>query len=246
MKALRDISAAFGWLSIVPVPAHADARPARWFPLVGWMFGGVGALVAWLAGLLGTGTLGSLLAGGVAVALWASLSRLLHWDGLADTFDGLLGGHEPKRRLEIMHDSRTGAFGATAIALGIALQVVALGALIEAREILPVLAAPVLGRLSSAMGLWMVRPARSEGLAARLAVGEGVLAWGVALLLCLPLAALATGSQAVVLTAGLLLSAVVPKSLSRPVGGITGDLLGASVVIVETVLLVTFALSLGA
>ncbi len=65
-----------------------------------------------------------MLVGAAVIAAWALLTRFLHWDGLADTTDGLLGGSTPERRLEIMRDSRVGSFGVTAIVMVALLQVV--------------------------------------------------------------------------------------------------------------------------
>jgi adenosylcobinamide-GDP ribazoletransferase len=245
MSLFGNIAAAFGWLSIVPVTPRADSRPARWFPLVGWLFGGIGAAMAWIAGRLGVGVLGALLTGALVMAVWAAMSRLLHWDGVADTADGLLGGHDPERRLEIMHDSLTGAFGAAAIVIGMLLQALALGALVASGEIWGIIAAPVLGRFAATAGLWTLRPARAEGLAAQLAIGEGWLAWMTAIAICTPLLLAFTPIHAIIVLTGFAAAVIVPRMLARPVGGISGDLLGASVVIVEVLVLVISALSAG-
>ena len=62
-----------------------------------------------------------------AVLLMAALVALLgadrvtgalHEDGLADTADGFWGGHGPRPRLDIMRDSRIGAYGVIALNLG--------------------------------------------------------------------------------------------------------------------------------
>ena len=45
------------------------------------------------------------------VAVMIVVTRGLHLDGLMDVFDGVFGGFTPERRLEIMRDSRVGAFG---------------------------------------------------------------------------------------------------------------------------------------
>ena len=245
MSFLGDIAAAFGWLSIVPVAPRSDARPARWFPLVGWLFGGIGAAMALVAVRFGVGTIGAVLTGALIMATWAAVSRLLHWDGVADTADGLLGAHDPVRRLEIMHDSHTGAFGVAAIAIGMLLQTLALGALVASGQVWGILAAPVIGRFAASAGLLGLRPARTEGLAARLAVGEGWLAWMVAIAICAPLLLVITTVHAIIMLIGLVAAVLVPRMLARPVGGISGDLLGASVVIVEVLVLVISALIAG-
>ena len=74
----------------------------------------IGALV----GAIGAGTLllfATILPIGISVifALLAIIlvTGALHEDGLADTADGLCGGHTPERRLEIMRDSRVGTYG---------------------------------------------------------------------------------------------------------------------------------------
>ena len=45
------------------------------------------------------------------VAAMVIITRALHLDGLMDICDGVFGGFTPERRLEIMKDSRVGAFG---------------------------------------------------------------------------------------------------------------------------------------
>ena len=54
------------------------------------------------------------------VVLLLLLTRGLHIDGLMDVCDGLFGGTTPERRMEIMRDSRVGAF-AVAGAAGVLL-----------------------------------------------------------------------------------------------------------------------------
>ncbi|RCJ21939.1 adenosylcobinamide-GDP ribazoletransferase [Nostoc minutum NIES-26] len=49
----------------------------------------------------------------LVVGVWVAITGGLHLDGAMDTADGLAVG-DPKRRLEVMADSATGAFGAMA------------------------------------------------------------------------------------------------------------------------------------
>ena len=51
----------------------------------------------------------------LVVAALALLSRGLHFDGLADSADGLFGGYDREHRLAIMKDSRIGTFGTLAL-----------------------------------------------------------------------------------------------------------------------------------
>src|SRR5262249_4187310 len=89
------------------------ARSQAFYPLVGLALGGALPAVDRLL----AGALPPLTRSALQVALLAAVTRGLHLDGLADSFDGLLGGRDRGQRLEIMRDPRIGSFGATALAL---------------------------------------------------------------------------------------------------------------------------------
>ena len=112
-RLLGDFALAWRLLTIIPLPFVPDniERPAgratAYFPLVGALLG----LILAGAGQLFQGLLPEGVAAALLLALWAGLTGLLHLDGLMDSCDGLLPPAEPARRLEIMKDSRVGAFG---------------------------------------------------------------------------------------------------------------------------------------
>ena len=91
--------------------AELSAGSVFYFPLVGFLVGLAGAGAA-LAGL-------ALLPIPAAIVLsmlvTVALTGGFHEDGLADAADGLFGGNDVSRRLEIMKDSRLGTFGALAL-----------------------------------------------------------------------------------------------------------------------------------
>lgn len=245
MRALRDISTAFSWLTIVQARSYDDARPARYFPLTGWGFGLVGLAMAAGASVVVTGELASLLVGLLVVFAWALGSRLLHWDGLGDAVDGIWGAHEVDRRLEIMRDSNVGAFGVVAISLTLLAQVVAVSAVYLSGDWWAIVAAPVFGRLTGSIALWTVSPARPDGLAARLAGSEPVSGWLIALGTTAAVLVVGPGTHFIISGIGLAFALLVPHVMSRPVRGVTGDIIGASVLIVETTVLMVAALITG-
>lgn len=245
MSVLRDIAGAFSWLTVVTVPGTDAVRPVRWFPLVGWLYAGVALLIAFGGTIVGEGHFGASIVGWLIVGAWALLSRFLHWDGLADTADALWGGNDVTRRLEIMHDSRTGSFGVIAVVLVATGQILAVTAVFASRDLWPLVAAPVLGRFAATAALWTIKPARSEGLAAHLAGSEGMIAWVVALGLCAAMLLTPTPERLLLFALGIAVALLLPRVMSRAVGGITGDILGASVLLVETIVLVGAALISG-
>jgi adenosylcobinamide-GDP ribazoletransferase len=219
-----------------PVPPPALARAQAFYPLVGLALGGVLALTdAALASSLPRGARAAAL-----VAVLAVATRGLHLDGLADTFDGLLGGRDAAGRLAIMRDPRVGAFGAAAIALVLLLKWSALAELGAPLRRPGLLLFPALGRLAMVVTAAAVPYARAEGLGA----GYHAAARGAPLVMA-TLTALAACSLALH-PAGLVLAAVaagvalgVGAWARALLGGATGDVYGATCELAETVVLLT-------
>lgn len=106
-----------GWVGYSP--QRMRAATAHW-PGVGWLVGAVAALsFAALALCLPDTPLALLVAAVFSTALTVLLTGALHEDGLSDVADGLGGAHDRARALEIMKDSRVGAFGVLALVLAL-------------------------------------------------------------------------------------------------------------------------------
>ncbi|MEB3121393.1 MAG: adenosylcobinamide-GDP ribazoletransferase [Snowella sp.] len=100
-------------------------RIARWCPLIGLI---LGASLGLLDGALGWLGFPNLVRSIFIVAIAVGLTGGLHLDGVSDTADGL-AVTDPERRLVVMKDSLTGAFGVMAIALVLLLKFAALSEL---------------------------------------------------------------------------------------------------------------------
>lgn len=120
------------WVGFSPAMLRASAAH---FPGVGLLVGALAASVYCALALLlpSLGAAGSLFSPFVAAVLSTVFTVLLtggfHEDGLADVADGLGGSSERQRALEIMKDSRVGAFGAMALVLALLSKVLLLGLL---------------------------------------------------------------------------------------------------------------------
>lgn len=252
-RPVRDLAAAIGFLTLLPVgrtwPEGETPRSTGWYPWVGWLLGGSAAAAVYAAytwkGHWPSG--GGMLTGALVVAAWALLTRFLHWDGLADTFDGIWGGSTAERRLEIMRDSRVGSFGAAAMVMVAVVQIGAVADLANAGLLWPMVAAPVLGRLAAAVAAWDLPAARQEGLGLTVVGRSGayerlVGALGLlGLLVFIPWLGVDPRTLLMITAAGVFAALSIPRALAKPVGGVTGDLLGATVLLVETVVLVVAA-----
>jgi cobalamin 5'-phosphate synthase/cobalamin synthase len=230
------------FLTRVPLPGVATAadvgRAARWFPIVGAALGGAAALAAWgLRDLLG---MPPALIALVVVALGAWVTGAIHLDGLADTADGFGGGRARDDVLRIMRDPAIGSCGAVALLLVMGIKGAALATLLERDAALPFLvAAPALSRWTIvALGAWLPYARADDGLGRAVAGrrDRGGLLVATALTALVSVAALGTAALAS-WTLAVLVMAALGRTARRRIGGVTGDVFGASVELSETAVL---------
>lgn len=126
--------------TIIPLPSQWQGdflRIARFAPLIGLSIGGLLGLTDWILQLINIPTLTS---SAIVIALEIAITGGLHLDGAIDTADGL-AVTTPERRLEVMKDSVTGAFGAIAVAIILFLKIAALSDITQSRWLALMLAA---------------------------------------------------------------------------------------------------------
>jgi adenosylcobinamide-GDP ribazoletransferase len=242
---IAGFTAATAFFTQIPVKAAAchggRLADAAWaFPLVGAGIGGLAGLAFLLVQLLG---LGDWPAAVLAVLASIVLTGALHEDGLADTADGLIGGHDRNQRLAIMRDSRHGTFGVVALVLSALLRAAALvgiGDPIHAG--LALIAAHAASRAALPVAMFVLAPARADGLGAAAGRPSALLAIGaLAIGLLTTLAAL--GPMRGATAFGLAGAAIFAMGVlaHRRIGGYTGDVLGAFQQVGEIVILLTAA-----
>lgn len=238
----QDLPAAMGLMSRIPVQVdteRATSRAARatWaYPLAGAILGAIAGAVAWSLGALGLPPVIQALG---ALTTSVVTTGAMHEDGLADSADGLWGGWTRERRLEIMKDSRTGAYGVIAIALSLLWRAALLTILINTSN--PIFLLAALGALSrSAMAPLMtfLPNARQSGLSSAVGTPPEITALTSATL-GLTLALPVLGPFPCLCAA---FTALLWATLAhRKVGGQTGDILGASQQLTEITALIALA-----
>ncbi|GAA0782186.1 adenosylcobinamide-GDP ribazoletransferase [Roseibium denhamense] len=239
---IADTAACIRFFSRIPlasVSRHDDpaalpdfTRTARAAPLAGWI---IALPAAALGMVLALTALPPLAAATLVAACLAVITGALHEDGLSDVADGFFGAMNKTRRLEIMKDSRIGAFGALALILSVALRIALLAALWE--RFGPADAAVIFlcgEALSRALLVWQWQSqplARPDGLAARFGKPGAAArntAFALVLLTFLPVFAAAGLAN---LIAGVVLAAAAAAGAGKialyKIGGTTGDVLGA-------------------
>ncbi|TCK44485.1 cobalamin-5'-phosphate synthase [Paraburkholderia sp. BL8N3] len=226
---LRYFLTALGYFTRVPVPRWVGFEPhylsaaARYFPLVGLMVGGIGALV-YLAAL-------HVFPAGVAVLLSMAATLVVtgafHEDGLADCADAFGGAYTRDDALRIMRDSRIGAFGAIALIIALALKWQTLAALPPMRAVALMIAAHAASRTFAISYLLTLDYVRAEGKAKPVAQRMSIASFALAALCGLPWLFWPDWRLGCVAVAVLVVMRLaIGRYFVRRIGGYTGDCLG--------------------
>ncbi len=213
------------------------------WPLVGWLSGGLTALL-----LMG---LGSILPWAIAVVLALAgrllLTGALHEDGLADFFDGFGGGGDKARILAIMKDSHIGTYGVIALIFYILLTAATLWSLGSRIAPWAIFAADPLSKGLAAQLTNFLPYARTEGAKNGISysrMGAGMLTLCIASAIIPAALAIVYEGWAFGLSAlfayGTL--AILIWLMWRKIGGYTGDCCGATALLCE----LTYILALSA
>ena len=252
------------WVGYSPEMLRASAAH---FPGVGVVIGGAAAAVFALGVLLlPDTTFTPLVAAAFSTVATVWLTGGFHEDGLADVADGLGGSYDRDRALEIMKDSRVGAFGAMALVLALLCKVALLGLLgtvevVADGEVSPVFsawyvcAALWLGHvISRGLPLVVIRllphvgdtaTSKSKPLADQISTGG----LAIAFIWCFGAIAIASITlNAINLIVGCILSTLAMLGLlrffRRRLQGFTGDCLGTTQQVCEIAFYLGLAVSL--
>ncbi len=243
---MTRFSLAWKFLTILPwvrPGREADSRllgPSMvCYPLIGLILGLIlGILFCFLVWIFPRS-----LADGLLVLLLVLLTGAFHLDGLADTLDGLAHGRTPEERMGIMKDHRVGAFGVIGLILILGIKFLALDSLSKQMAINGLVVALALSRYSMVQLLHHAPYARKDGglgLAFKETLTKKEWIWaGIFSLACSLLFFKTRGF----FLWGLVIAStfLLEKFFVRKLGGVTGDVLGATNEINETLILVGIA-----
>ncbi|QRX82771.1 adenosylcobinamide-GDP ribazoletransferase [Glaciimonas sp. PAMC28666] len=224
----------------LPIPRRVGFDPAwlqqasRYFSAVGIVVGAITAAIYAVCTCLWPTPVAVLLSTIVGIYLTGAF----HEDGFADVCDGFGGGFgascAPARILEIMKDSRVGAYGVIGVVLMLGLKCTLLASLPWLNVVAALLMAHPFSRLMASLLIWQMTYVRAEGKAKPLAQEMSGTEWGIAAIFAaLPLIAMGCFGWApwAGILAGMLCSGIATLWFARffvkRIGGYTGDCLGA-------------------
>ena len=229
---MKDFLRALSFLTILPAgrfqaPGEKDlARSMAFFPAVGLVLGVLLSFGYYLLSLVLPGPIVLWL----TIGLLAFLTRGLHLDGFADTADGIASGGPREKILEVMRDSRIGAFGVMGLIFLIGAKYLALNQIPDAAIYSSFILMTVMGRNGMVLICYRSSYARSgeglakpftENLTARELLISSASALGIGLLL--------RGFVGILVFLGTgLFSLGYRLFFSKRLNGVTGDVLGAA------------------
>ncbi len=229
------LSSAIAFMTVIPLRSTPLGASLVFFPVAGALVG----VADWIAIRLASSAHDLILTGVVAVGVDAILTRGLHYDAIADTFDGLAGFHPRERRLAIMREPAIGALGALALALVVIARVAAFGGAERLFGGLVLLIA--LSRSVMAIAVIWLPAASANGLGAWFKGNAPRYAPWVILLETLAIivaVVLLLGVKAITpIGAGAVAAAFLASLAIYRFGGTTGDVVGATGLVFETVAL---------
>jgi adenosylcobinamide-GDP ribazoletransferase len=251
---LRLFFIALQFFTRIPIPRWVGFDPSwlhhasRYFPLVGLVVAAIAGGVYAAAACLFPAPVAVLLA--TSAGIYAT--GAFHEDGFADMCDGFGGGMTRERVLEIMKDSRIGAYGAIGTICLLGLKCTALSLMPPAAAVAALFLAHPLSRLAATSLIWRMEYARAEGKAKPMAQEMSGAEFAIAAACtALPAAFIAWmgwlpwPAIAAAVLAALAAAVWLGRKFAHRIGGYTGDCLGAVQQVAEVLVYLCVLASLG-
>ena len=155
VKMLKELKNLLAFLTIIPVGMTEDylidsAKYMTLFPLIGAFIGSLAGIFAWLLHR----TLPDPIVGALTLGFLLLITGLHHTDGLLDFGDGLMYQGPPERKIEVMHDQRTGTGGLTLGMITLLTTALCIAGLNENMIIQSLIVSEASAKLSMVVGAW--------------------------------------------------------------------------------------------
>ncbi len=216
----------------IPVPRnlpYSDEilnRSTRYFPLIGWIVGGIGAAVFYGLQFVLPAELAILL----SMLATVFVTGAFHEDGFADFCDGFGGGYTRERILTIMKDSRIGTYGSIGLVGILTAKFMSLHAIAPENIPLVLLSGHAVSRLMPILVIYTTEYSREDATSKTKPIGKKgkgfdfllALFFGIALLIFIPLS-----FTLAIIPVLLVTTFIFRRYVTLKIEGYTGDCLGA-------------------
>jgi adenosylcobinamide-GDP ribazoletransferase len=244
---IRVFFTALMFYTRIPCPKWVDHseeylnQASRYFPMIGLICGAFSGLIYWITSFFFPPAISVI----AAMLTGVLLTGAFHEDGFADVCDGFGGGWTKEKILEIMKDSRVGAYGVIGLFFLLLLKYEILLAI--SPENLPIIFI-VSGALSRFVAITFVfthtyarsdESSKSKPVAAKISDANLVLAGAFGIL---PLLLLKNPLYFLILFPLIIFKYLLGRYFQKWIGGFTGDCLGATQQLAEIICYLTFYL----
>jgi adenosylcobinamide-GDP ribazoletransferase len=231
-REIKILFTAIMFYTRIPVPASTGFsnemlnKSTRYFPFIGLIVGGIGALIFWLLHFILPFQVSIIL----CMATTIFVTGAFHEDAFADFCDGFGGGYTKERILEIMKDSRIGTYGAVAILLMLTTKFVCLSNMQTLDIVIVLISGHAFSRLLSVCMIYTSVYVREDALSKSKPIGHKgsgmsflvALFFGLIMLVFIPWMAVA-----IIAAISLIIFLIFRWYVHRKLSGYTGDVLGA-------------------
>ncbi len=231
---------AWSTLTALPMPSpasfqeddHTHGLAARFFPLVGVVIG----LLLWLmALLLNRLSVPPIISAPLLLGFYYLITGFIHFDGLCDVCDAFLAQRDKATRLSILKDSRIGAYALGCGTLYLILKAALIYQLLQTPDASILLFSMVISsRMAMVMMAYIGLYPRSEGTGkhfiGKLSLAD--VAWATAIFAAILIVTVFMGLSPIICLTQFAVLAIVCGAIwgwaNNKIGGITGDVLGAT------------------
>jgi adenosylcobinamide-GDP ribazoletransferase len=244
-KEIRIFFTALMFYTRIPCPKwvdHSDEylnKASRYFPLIGILVGGFSGLVFYGSSFVLPIPVCLIL----AILAGILMTGAFHEDGLADVCDGFGGGWTRQKILDIMKDSRVGAYGVIGLVILFLMKFEVLLSIAPAQVPLVLIAAHALSRFVAITFVFTHTYARSDDSSKSKPVAERSSAFNLivaGIFGLAPLLLLKNPLYLLMLIPLFLLKAYLGRYFKKWIGGYTGDCLGATQQISEVLIYLSY------
>lgn len=215
------------------------AKAMALFPLIGLIFG----IILYISHLALSAVFSPAICNILVLFMLALLSGAIHIDGLADSIDGFYGGKNKKEILKIMKDERVGAMALTGVLFNFLIKTASINGISSEEMMAGLILMPAIGRWSMVATAFFSNYAREgEGLGKPFTDMTTPAIFTIATSITLAAALSLLGFKGLItfLLTGIATLLIIVFS-KKKIGGVTGDIIGASGEITETIFLLSLA-----
>lgn len=224
---MKKLLLTIGFMTRIPIPMQLEVKEGDMekgfitFPIVGLIIGLFDLAVFKLVELVLPETIAILF----AILANLCITGAFHLDGLADTVDGIYSARTRERMLEIMKDSRIGTNGAIALVFDLLFKFIGL-AYCDTKWI-PILLMPVAGKMVQGVLVYKAVYPRKKGIGIYVGTIPAFAAIGVAVIGLIPFVIFYKVYGIIYWAILLFFTYLFRLYITRKIGGVTGDVMGA-------------------